>query len=252
MQWFHGVGPEGGRGHGLLFITVLHTPEQSILQQHQPASWNLCTWFTRSRQVSQTSHWFWWFLNEGHSRSVAAALSLQSQSHNVWRDVLQMCSGPASDGQRKSPHPLHRCQWQKHVDRENTGDHEGERLRLVIISAADISANLDGVQSLSRASVFWHVYVSRKKNDSPADRTFVLLMSHVLFHVSELFLDGEKKRSNTGLITRLNVEMIWLGNTSPLSPSLSCFRLLICQWNVKVSPQVRPTAVNSSHCCDNA
>ena len=54
MQWFHRVRPKGRCGHGLLHITLFHTTEQSILQQHQPATWNLCPWITWPRQVSRT------------------------------------------------------------------------------------------------------------------------------------------------------------------------------------------------------
>lgn len=52
MQWFHRVRPPGRRGHGLLHVPLFHTAEQPVLQQHQPASWNLCPRFTRPRQVS--------------------------------------------------------------------------------------------------------------------------------------------------------------------------------------------------------
>lgn len=54
MQWFHRVRPEGGCGHGLLHIALFHTAEQPLLQQHQPATWNLCSWITWPRQVSDT------------------------------------------------------------------------------------------------------------------------------------------------------------------------------------------------------
>lgn len=59
MQWFHRVRPEGGCGHRLLHITLFHTAEQPVLQQHQPATWNLCPWITWPRQVSETFD-FWW------------------------------------------------------------------------------------------------------------------------------------------------------------------------------------------------
>lgn len=52
MQWFHRVSLEGWCGYGHLHVTLFHTPEQSILQQHQPATWNLCSWITWSRQAS--------------------------------------------------------------------------------------------------------------------------------------------------------------------------------------------------------
>lgn len=54
---FHRLRPEGGHGHGLLHVPVFHPAKQPLLQQHQPATWDLCPWFTWSRQVSEASKW---------------------------------------------------------------------------------------------------------------------------------------------------------------------------------------------------
>lgn len=53
MQWFHRVRPKGWCGHRLLHITLFYTKGQPILQQHQPATWNLCPWITWPWKVSE-------------------------------------------------------------------------------------------------------------------------------------------------------------------------------------------------------
>lgn len=57
LQRFHRLRPEGGCGHRLLHVPVFHPPKKPLLQQHQPATWDLCPWFTWPRQVSEASKW---------------------------------------------------------------------------------------------------------------------------------------------------------------------------------------------------
>lgn len=99
MQWLHRVRPPGGRGHGLLHVPLLHTAEQPVLQQHQPASWNLCARVTRPRQVSVRL-----------ALHLCAAVREPCGVTACWNATvppLQVRGGSASLRQWKLPDPLH-------------------------------------------------------------------------------------------------------------------------------------------------